>query len=89
MNTDNSTVVNKICKLNHTLQKFCSYPEVNNCKFMYSTVDIATLINPLKPNGSVGTTCFNMLELLIIPTERIYMFHMVFTVNHDYFAKLD
>lgn len=89
MNTDNSTVVNKICKLNHKLQKFYSYPEVNICKFIYFTVDIAALINPLKPSGSIGTICFNMLELLILPTERIYMFNVVFVVNHDYFPKQD
>lgn len=58
-------------------------------KLKYSTVDIVALINHLKSSGSVGTTCFNMLKLLILSIQCIWVFHVVFTINHDCFPKQD
>jgi hypothetical protein len=33
------------------------------------------------------TISFNVKEFCILPTERIYVFHMVLTINSDYFPK--
>jgi hypothetical protein len=78
MNTANSIVMNKICKLKHKLQKFYSHPEINICNFIYSAVDIVAIMNFLKVSGFICTTSFNMLELFILPTEYFcvsYGFH--------------
>jgi hypothetical protein len=41
----------------------------------------------LKPSGSTGTTCFNILKLCILPTQYIYVFHMVLSIKSDYPLK--
>jgi hypothetical protein len=37
----------------------------------------------LKHNGTVCTTCFNILKLYILHTDCICVFHMVLTINSD------
>jgi hypothetical protein len=43
-------------------------------------------INPLKPSG---TTWFNILKLHILTTECVFVFHMVLTINSEFFPKQD
>jgi hypothetical protein len=44
-------------------------------------------INPLKPSELIHTTSFNILKLCILPTECIFVFRVVLTINSDCFPK--
>jgi hypothetical protein len=35
----------------------------------------------------VCTTCYNIQKLCILPTQCIYVFRMILTINSDYFPK--
>jgi hypothetical protein len=35
----------------------------------------------------VCTACFNILKLYILPTECVVVFHMVLTINSEFFPK--
>jgi hypothetical protein len=39
--------------------------------------------NPLKPSASICTTCFDIVNLCILPTGCICVFRMVLAVNSD------
>jgi hypothetical protein len=43
--------------------------------------------NPLKLHSSTYTTFFNVLKLCLLATDCIFVFHMIPTVNIDYFPK--
>jgi hypothetical protein len=51
------------------------------------TSEVPYLYNPLKHNGNNVNTCFNIKEPCILPTLWIYVFHMILTINSDYFFK--
>jgi hypothetical protein len=36
---------------------------------------------------SIGTTCFTILKLYILPTQCICVLHMVLTINNDCFPN--
>jgi hypothetical protein len=36
---------------------------------------------------TIYTTCFNIVKLYILPTQCIYVFHVVLTINRDCFPK--
>jgi hypothetical protein len=45
---------------------------------------------PLNLQSTVVTICtafFNIRELFVLPTECIYEFHVILSVNSDYFLK--
>jgi hypothetical protein len=44
---------------------------------------------PSSPHGypSSCTTCFNIKKLIIMPTQCIYVFHAIRTINRDYFPN--
>jgi hypothetical protein len=46
-----------------------------------------SVLNPLKPSGCVCTICYNAQKLCILPTECIYVFHIVLSIISDYFPK--
>jgi hypothetical protein len=45
------------------------------------------LINPLKPSGYYMYHMINILKLYILPTECVVVFHMVLTINSEFFPK--
>jgi hypothetical protein len=45
---------------------------------------ILTLYSPVV---TIYTTCFNTLKLCILPTQCIYVFPMVLTINSDCFPR--
>jgi hypothetical protein len=47
---------------------------------------VALLVNQY--NGSIYATRFNTLNPCSLPTQCIYVFHVILTVNSDCFPKL-
>jgi hypothetical protein len=46
--------------------------------------------NSLKPSGKFSkcTTCFNIQQLCVLPTEFIYVPRMIIRINNDYFPHV-
>jgi hypothetical protein len=43
--------------------------------------------NKVRPVVTINTTCLNILKFCILPTQCIFMFHMILTRNSDIYPK--
>jgi hypothetical protein len=71
---------------NILLEKYYSCSATQYILSIGTRMFIITL-NFQSPVATICTTCFNISKPCIIPTECIFVFRMVLTLNIDYFPK--
>jgi hypothetical protein len=54
---------------------------------LVSAVKCLTTLNPLKKKGKYIYHMINIQKLCILPTQLIYVFRKILTVNSDYLIK--